>query len=154
MQIDFEDQMGTLSAKQIDVIEELLLFAATKEGLPTHAEMSVNFTNNEMIQELNKTYRSLDQPTDVISFALQDPVAGEVEIIGEHLPLILGDIVISIEQTKEQALAYNHSFDRELGFLVIHGFLHLLGYDHLSAEEEMIMFDKQKEILDEFGLER
>lgn len=154
MQIDFEDQTDTLSTEQIDLIEKLLRFGADQEDVPSHAEMSVNFTTNETIQALNKMYRSKDQPTDVISFALQDSVAGGAEIIGDHLPLILGDIVISIDQAKEQALAYNHSFERELGFLAIHGLLHLLGYDHLSAEEEKVMFNKQSNILESFGLGR
>lgn len=70
------------------------------------------------------------------------------------MPRMLGDIIISIERTKEQAEEYGHSFDRELGFLALHGFLHLLGFDHMNEEEEKVMFTKQKEILEEYGLSR
>lgn len=154
MQIDFQDQTDVLTSAQIHLIERLLRFAGKKESVAEAAELSVSFVDNETIQHLNKEYRSKDQPTDVISFALQDQVAGDIELMGEDLPLILGDIIISTEQTQKQALAYDHSFERELGFLAIHGFLHLLGYDHLNAKDEQLMFQKQKDILDEFGLER
>jgi probable rRNA maturation factor len=70
------------------------------------------------------------------------------------MPRMLGDIIISIERTKEQAEEYGHSFDRELGFLALHGFLHLLGFDHMNEEDEKVMFTKQKEILEEYGLSR
>ena len=78
----------------------------------------------------------------------------EVEIVGAEMPRMLGDIIISIERTKEQAEEYGHSFDRELGFLALHGFLHLLGFDHMNEEDEKVMFTKQKEILEEYGLSR
>jgi probable rRNA maturation factor len=70
------------------------------------------------------------------------------------MPRMIGDIIISIERTKEQAEEYGHSFDRELGFLALHGFLHLLGFDHMNEEDEKVMFTKQKEILEEYGLSR
>ncbi len=77
-----------------------------------------------------------------------------MEIVGAEMPRMLGDIIISIERTKEQAEEYGHSFDRELGFLALHGFLHLLGFDHMNEEDEKVMFTKQKEILEEYGLSR
>lgn len=154
MQIDFQDQTDVLSDQQIGLIEKLLHFSAERECVQSNAELSVSFVDKHTIQELNKTYRGKDEPTDVISFALQDHTGGGIEIVGENSPLILGDMVISIDQTKEQALAYDHSFERELGFLVVHGFLHLLGYNHLEEEEEKVMFKKQTDILDDFGLER
>lgn len=77
-----------------------------------------------------------------------------MEIVGAEMPRMLGDIIISIERTKEQAKEYGHSFDRELGFLALHGFLHLLGFDHMNEEDEKVMFTKQKEILEEYGLSR
>jgi probable rRNA maturation factor len=79
---------------------------------------------------------------------------GEIELIGEELPRVLGDIIISIPKAEEQAKEYGHSFIRELGFLSVHGFLHLLGYDHMEKEEEEKMFSRQKEILDDHGLTR
>lgn len=154
MQIDFQDHTKQLEEKDIDLIERLLQLAAKKESIGKEVEISVNFVNNQEIREINRDYRQKDVPTDVISFAMQETVEGELEIIGEDIPLILGDIVISIDKAKEQAVEYNHSFQRELGFLAVHGFLHLLGYDHMNEEEEKIMFSRQEEILGEFGLER
>ena len=101
------------------------------------------------MQEINKEYRGIDRPTDVISFALEDSEGVELENYR-----ILGDIYISIDKVKEQAKEYGHSEKRELAFLTVHGFLHLLGYDHMEKEEEKIMFGKQEEILNGFGITR
>ena len=79
---------------------------------------------------------------------------GEVELIGGEMPRVLGDIIISVPRAREQAKEYGHSFTRELGFLAVHGFLHLLGYDHMTAEDEKKMFTRQKDILNEYGLTR
>ena len=98
--------------------------------------------------EINKTYRGIDRPTDVISFALEEDENYEVK---ERL---LGDIYISIDKVYEQAKEYEHSVKRELFFLVTHGFLHLLGYDHMTEEEEKEMFSLQEKILDEYGVKR
>lgn len=154
MQIDFQDQTSKLSDEQIDLLQKLLDYAAQNESVQGNAELSVSFVNNRDIQELNKTYRKKDEPTDVISFALQDAVSDSIGIVGSNAPLVLGDIIISIDKVKEQAIEYNHSFERELGFLAVHGFLHLLGYDHMDEVEEKNMFQKQNDILDGFGLER
>ena|SRR5690625_859277 len=154
MEIDFLDQTNKVSEKQIDALEKLFDYAAQFENVQEHVELSVSFVNNEEIQELNKVYRKKDEPTDVISFALQDGGEDHIEIIGSEVPLVLGDIIISIDKVEEQAMEYNHSFERELGFLAVHGFLHLLGYNHMNESEEKIMFQKQNDILDGFGLER
>ncbi|HHW36896.1 MAG TPA: rRNA maturation RNase YbeY [Bacillales bacterium] len=154
MIIDFIDDHNFVLEEQQKEIEKLLQFATGKEGIDPDAELSITFVNNEEIQEINRTYRMKDQPTDVISFAMEEMGKGEIEIKGEDLPTILGDIIISIPRTIEQANEYNHSFMRELGFLSIHGLLHLLGYDHMEKEDEKIMFAKQKELLDEYGLHR
>ena len=105
--------------------------------------------DNEYIHQLNKTYRGVDRPTDVISFALEDNGACETEF-----GRILGDIYISIDQARIQAKEYGHSLKRELAFLSIHGFLHLLGYDHMTEEEEKVMFGRQEWILNEYGIKR
>ena len=159
MQIDFDDRTGSVPANSIDMLQELLLFIAKKESIPENAEVSVNFVNNKEIQELNSLYRQQDKITDVISFALQDLVEGEILIkeedtIGVSIPLALGDVVISIDKAIEQASEYNHSLERELGFLAVHGLLHLLGYDHMNEVDEKKMFKKQTDLLEEFGLER
>ncbi|HHY72973.1 MAG TPA: rRNA maturation RNase YbeY [Bacillus bacterium] len=154
MIIDFIDEHHFIEEEEKDEIEKLLIFAAKKEKIDRDAELSITFVDNEEIQEINRIYRGKDQPTDVISFAMEEMGEGEIPIQGDALPTILGDIIISIPKTKEQAEEYNHSLMRELGFLTIHGFLHLLGYDHMEKEDEEIMFSKQKEILDEYGLHR
>ncbi|PAV29031.1 rRNA maturation RNase YbeY [Virgibacillus profundi] len=154
MHIDFHDKTKSVPTDYIDLLQRLILFAAEKEGVSKEAEVSVNFVDDNEIQELNRNYRQKDMPTDVISFALQESVEGELDIIGEDIPLALGDIVISVDKAKEQAEEYNHSFERELGFLTVHGFLHLLGYDHMKQEDEEKMFKRQEQILGEFGIER
>jgi|SRR5690625_575242 len=154
MHIHFQDNTQTVTAENIDLLQNILLFAANKEKVPQEAEVSVNFVNNQEIQEINRNYRQIDKPTDVISFALLDPVEGDVGIIGGNIPLALGDIVISVDKANEQADEYNHSYERELSFLAVHGFLHLLGYDHMDQEDEKEMFEKQELILGEFNLGR
>ncbi|WML54097.1 rRNA maturation RNase YbeY [Neobacillus sp. PS3-12] len=152
--IDFLDETNNVSNEQIDVIEKLLNFAAAKLAIEDGSEVSVTFVTNERIQEINREYRDKDAVTDVISFALEELGEGEVELVGADIPRILGDIIISIAKAKEQAEEYGHSFVREFGFLAVHGFLHLLGYDHMTEEDEREMFTLQKEILDEYGLKR
>ncbi|WP_153123393.1 rRNA maturation RNase YbeY [Peribacillus tepidiphilus] len=153
LSIDFLDETEKVTEENIMLVESLLQFAAKKEGIE-EAELSVTFVDNNRIREINKEYRKKDAPTDVISFALEEMGEEEVGIVGADMPRVLGDIIISIERAREQAEEYGHSFDRELGFLALHGLLHLLGYDHMTEEEEKIMFSKQKDILNEYGLQR
>lgn len=134
--------------KEIDTINELLNFVIKKENLE-NCLFNIIIVDNDYIHKLNKEYRGIDRPTDVISFALEDEV--------DNVKLdfrVLGDIYISLDKTYEQAKLYNHSFLRELSFLTIHGVLHLLGYDHMEKEDEEIMFKKQDELLNEFGIVR
>ncbi|KWW21679.1 MULTISPECIES: rRNA maturation RNase YbeY [Bacillaceae] len=152
--IDLMDETNEVTEEAQQLVESILQFAAKKEKIEEDTELSVTFVDNERIREINKEYRHKDAATDVISFALEEMGEDEVEIIGGEMPRMLGDIIISIERTKEQAEEYGHSFDRELGFLALHGFLHLLGFDHMNEEEEKVMFTKQKEILEEYGLSR
>ncbi len=152
--IDIVDETNSVSADALQEVEKLLQFAAEKEGVQDQAEVSVTIVTNEEIREINRDYRGKDTPTDVISFALEEEGEDEVEIVGADMPPVLGDIIISADRTKEQAEEYGHSFMRELGFLAVHGFLHLLGYDHMTKEEEEEMFTKQKDLLDEYGLTR
>ncbi|MBB5324753.1 putative rRNA maturation factor [Anoxybacillus tepidamans] len=154
LHIDWIDETGEITEKQIALLENLLNYAAEIEQVPDGAEVSISFVDNEQIRLINRDYRGKDQPTDVISFALEELGEGEVEIIGVNMPLVLGDIVISVPKAKEQAEEYGHSFMRELGFLAVHGFLHLLGYDHETEEEEKEMFSKQEQILEKYGLKR
>jgi len=154
LEIDFIDETEKVAEADQAKVEELLILAAQNQKLSGDIELSVTFVDNARIQEINKEYRNKDQATDVISFAMEELGEGETELIGADMPRVLGDIIISIDRAKEQAEEYGHSYMRELGFLAVHGFLHLLGYDHLTKEEEEVMFTLQKEILDEFGLQR
>ncbi|WP_163151565.1 rRNA maturation RNase YbeY [Anoxybacillus sp. MB8] len=152
--IDFMDETNEITEEQVELIERLLQHAAKEERVPDGAEVSVTFVDNEKIREINRDYRGKDQPTDVISFALEEMGEEEIEIVGVDVPPVLGDIIISVPKAREQAEQYGHSFMRELGFLAVHGFLHLLGYDHETEEEEKEMFTKQELILQQFGLTR
>ncbi|MDG5470849.1 rRNA maturation RNase YbeY [Jeotgalibacillus sp. ET6] len=153
LNIDFFDETDSLEERDTALVEDLLLFASKKEGVQ-NGECSVTFVTNDKIQEINKTYRGKDKPTDVISFAMEDEAEGDLAVIGADIPRMLGDIVISVQVAKEQADEYGHSFSRELGFLALHGFLHLLGYDHIKESDEAVMFGRQNVILEEFGLAR
>ena len=136
--------------EDLKILKPLLEYARKYEGLEdTELEFSIIIVDNKRIHEINKEYRGIDRPTDVISFALEDSEGVELENYR-----ILGDIYISIDKIKEQAKEYGHSEKRELAFLTVHGFLHLLGYDHMEKEEEKIMFGKQEEILNGFGITR
>ncbi|RSD22742.1 rRNA maturation RNase YbeY [Mesobacillus subterraneus] len=154
LEIDFLDEVSELSEQDLYEIEQLLNFAAEMENVQTGSELSVTFVSNERIQEINREYRDKDRPTDVISFAMEEMGEGELEIVGEEIPRVLGDIIISVPKAREQADEYDHPFMRELGFLAVHGFLHLLGYDHMNEQDEKKMFGRQKEILEGYGLGR
>ncbi len=154
LNIDFLDETNEVAEAHIALVEKLIQHAAQVEGIEEGSEVSITFVTNEAIHEINREYRDKDQPTDVISFAMEEMGEGEVAIVGEGIPRILGDIIISTDRTREQAEEYGHSFERELGFLAVHGFLHLLGYDHMTDEDEKEMFGKQDEILQSYGLGR
>ncbi|MBO0441823.1 rRNA maturation RNase YbeY [Candidatus Enterococcus ikei] len=158
MDITFIDETNRLSKDNLEEVENLLQFAADYLKIPEDTEMSVSFMDNSGIQVINRDYRGKDAPTDVISFALEEEGEEEMPIIfedeAELFPRNLGDIMISTERAAEQAIEYGHSFERELGFLAVHGFLHLNGYDHMEPADEKEMFGLQKEILDAYGLKR
>ena len=122
------------------------------EGYGQKCEVSVTFTDNEGIQAVNKEYRGIDAPTDVLSFPLTDYEGGD-EPPTDEPEISLGDIIISLERAEAQAEEFGHSFEREVAFLCVHSMLHLLGYDHeLGADEEMDMRRRQREILETMGL--
>ena len=131
--------------KDIKTIKKVLKYTIKKEKLKD-IEFNIIIVDNPYIKDINKKYRDKDIETDVISFALED----YEDVKCEHR--VLGDIYISIDKANAQAIEYNHSLKRELSFLSLHGFLHLLGYDHMNKEEEKIMFDKQETILDELKI--
>lgn len=152
--IDFLDETNEVTEEQTKELEKILNFAADKLNIESNSEVSVSFVTNERIREINREYRDKDAVTDVISFAMEELGEGEVELVGAEMPRVLGDIMISIARAQEQAEEYGHSFMREFGFLAVHGFLHLLGYDHMTPSDEKKMFTLQREILSEYGLSR
>jgi probable rRNA maturation factor len=123
-------------------------------GLQKDSELSVLIVDNAYIQELNFIYRSQNQVTDVLSFAMNELSEDEPDCLSPENTNILGDIVISLEQALEQSQEFGHSLERELGYLLAHGMLHLLGYDHESEDERKVMRDLEKKIMDKVKLER
>lgn len=147
-----------VAQKYIDLVEDVLQFASKALELKDNTEMSVTFVNNDEIKEINSKYRGVDRATDVISFAIEDgdddfPLIMDDEMAAE-IPENIGDIFVSIDKVAEQAEFLDHSYERELGFLVVHGFLHLNGYDHMKQEDEDVMFPLQRKIMDDYGLKR
>ena len=116
------------------------------------AEVSVTLTDDAHIHELNRIYRAVDRPTDVLSFALTE--SEEPEIVGAQGHDVLGDLVISLEHVAAQAEEYGHSPLRELSFLTVHGMLHLLGYDHMEEAERQEMEEEQRHVMEELGIAR
>ena len=131
-------------------IEKYIIDVLTKEyESDREVYVSVLLTGNEEIQRVNRDFRGKDMPTDVISFAYHDNDEGDTGIFDT-----LGDIIISLERVDEQRKDYNHSFKREFYYVLTHGLLHLLGYDHMEEEEKKIMRAKEEEILKEYGYTR
>lgn len=120
-----------------------------KEEKVKNAVFSITFVDEEKIRDINKTHRGMDKVTDVISFAFEDSMSFLYNDVR-----VLGDIYICIPRMKEQANSYGHSEKRELSFLTVHGLLHLLGYDHMTKEEENVMFTKQELILNASNIKR
>lgn len=158
MDIAIFDETENVQEAHLKLIEKIIIAAAEELNLGLNFEVSITIVDNERIHEINREYRSIDRPTDVISFAIEDNDDEVFDIFfgedDEVFPRLLGDIFISIDKAKEQAQKFGHSLEREIGFLTVHGFLHLNGYDHQTDEEEKEMSDLQDKILEENGLER
>lgn len=135
---------------ELETVEKVLLSAIKKEKLED-VTFNLIIVDNEYIHELNKNYRGIDRETDVITFALEDE---DSIIVPEEEGRNLGDIYISIDKARSQAEEFGHGLLRELSFLAVHGFYHLLGYDHMTPEDEEVMFKKQEEVLEEYGITR
>ena len=146
-EISFINQTKT-ELKEMSTLKELISFASLYEKV-NDAFFSIIFIDDKKMRELNKQYRKIDKSTDVLSFAFEDN-----EDLSEGTIRMLGEIYISVDRAREQAELYGHSYLRELAFLMIHGFLHLLGYDHMNDDDEKKMFDRQEVILNEFGITR
>ena len=158
------DETGQVSEEILKQTQEILEFAAQKTG-KEKKEMAVTFVSNERSHELNLEYRDTDRATDVISLEYKPEldIAVDEEDLLDHPELAemlddfdayIGELFISVDKAREQAEEYGHSFEREMGFLAVHGFLHINGYDHYTPEEEAEMFGLQEEILTAYGLTR
>ncbi|WP_379138179.1 rRNA maturation RNase YbeY [Paenibacillus sp. sgz500958] len=153
-----EQEELEITESLIALLENVLQKAGELEGID-EGDVDLTFVDNDRIHELNKEFRGIDRPTDVLSFAMNEAGEDEPEIIyeveeEEEIPVSFGDIIISVTRAKEQALDYGHSLERELGFLFVHGFLHLLGYDHQDESSEAEMMSKQEAVLAQVGLTR
>ncbi len=155
LKIYFENEQDKLpiTYKLKMLIREAVEATLDFEDYRNLCEVSVTFTDNEGIRELNNKFRQIDRPTDVLSFPLFDFDGESDEPPVDDIMNMLGDIVISLEKAKEQAEEFGHSFEREVAFLCVHSMLHLLGYDHETSEEDdKNMRARQSEIMNIIGL--
>lgn len=156
-----EQEVMEVKDELISLLDKILQAAGEAEGIED-GEVALTFVTDEGIHELNREYRGIDRPTDVLSFAMNESLDEEMDIVyeleeGEELDDMgdeLGDIIISVERARLQSEEYGHSLEREIGFLFVHGFLHLLGYDHQDTASEKVMMDKQEAVLAKVGLVR
>lgn len=140
-----------------EVIKKVLSQCFKEENLEnSNLWITVTFTTPRKIQEINKEYRGIDEATDVLSFPMFEKNELDEKIAKKDFENedILGDIVISVEKVKEQAIEYGHSFERELSYMLVHGFYHLMGYDHIKEEDKKIMRPKEEKILETLKISR
>lgn len=150
-QIEFEDIEE--KKEYLEIIEKVVHECFKEEKLlDTKLYMSIILTTPDKIQELNNTYRKINKATDVLSFPMFEKE--EIENLENIIEEPLGDIVISIEQVQKQAEEYGHSFERELAYMVVHGFYHLMGYDHIELADREIMREKEENILTKLQITR
>ena len=147
----YKEEFNYLEETYLNIME----FTFKYLKLKCTALISVSIIDNEEIHEINKNYRGIDRETDVISFAfLDNDEIGKNNLKKKSAIVDLGEIYISLPKAIEQAKEYQHSLERELDFLFLHGLLHLLGYDHMKKEDEVVMFNLQDEILNALGVTR
>lgn len=151
MELDFNSKFKEYDHYE-DIYFSLMEITMKKLGIKCDPIVSVSFVDNRYIHRINKKYRHIDRPTDVISFAFLDDGHQYEKVLFHEGMVALGDIYISVEKAIEQANEYGHSVNRELCFLFVHGLLHLLGYDHMNERDEKVMFSLQEEILKEKGV--
>ena len=155
LKIYFENDQKkhSIKYKMQMLIRRTILETLDYEGMENDVEVSVTFVDDEGIRELNKKFRNMDKPTDVLSFPLLDYEGESEEPFFDELCHNLGDIVISLERAMAQANEFGHSFEREVAFLTAHSMLHLLGYDHeISEEDDADMRRRQNDIMERLGL--
>ena len=152
--IDYSNEQDKLSPPENfeELVEQCARAALEEAHIDDDAEVSVTLVDNERIRELNNEFREIDRETDVLSFPLGDENGFETN--PDTDAILLGDIVISLEKAQSQAEEYGHSFLREVAFLLTHSLFHLLGYDHMTPDEEKEMFAKQEKVLEKLGITR
>lgn len=152
--IEYSNEQDKLSPPEDfeKLVEDCARAALEEEEIEDDAEVSVTLVDNARIRELNKEFREIDRETDVLSFPLGDENGFEVD--PDNDAILLGDIVISLEKARAQSEEYGHSFRREVAFLLTHSLFHLLGYDHITEDEEKEMFAKQEKVLTKLGITR
>ena len=152
MDLEFFDDDHLLPAAHVKLVKDLVAFCGQALHLRADTDMAITIVEDAEIRRINREYRATDRVTDVISFAIEDE---HEELHGfTAVPRDIGDLFIAPGKVREQAKDYGHSFERELGYTVVHGFLHLNGYDHIKPEDEAVMIPLQKRILADFGLKR
>ena len=140
-----------------NVIEKVLSQCFKEEKLEdSKLCVTVTLTTPKTIQEINKQYRNIDRATDVLSFPMfeKDELDSKIQENDFENEDILGDIVVSVEKVKEQAIEYGHSFERELSYMIVHGFYHLMGYDHIEEKDKKVMREKEENILKKLDITR
>ena len=140
-----------------NVIEKVLSQCFKEEKLENSKLcVTVTLTTPKTIQEINKQYRDIDRATDVLSFPMfeKDELDKKIQTSDFENEDILGDIVVSVEKVKEQAIEYGHSFERELSYMIVHGFYHLMGYDHIEEKDKKVMREKEENILKKLDITR
>ena len=140
-----------------NVIEKVLSQCFKEEKLENSKLcVTVTLTTPKTIQEINKQYRNIDRATDVLSFPMfeKDELDKKIQTNDFENEDILGDIVVSVEKVKEQAIEYGHSFERELSYMIVHGFYHLMGYDHIEEKDKKVMREKEENILKKLDITR
>ncbi len=152
-EIDFEAYEQEIKSEIVQLIQSLGELVLSEEGFEGDYEISLSFMDDEQIRALNREYRDKDCSTDVLSFPMLDDEMEEFEL-DDSIPILLGDIMISVPTAIRQAEEYKHSLKREILFLVCHSILHLLGYDHIDEAERVFMEEKQEYYLKKLGVTR
>lgn len=145
-----------INEEQIEKLKKVIDFALKEEEVKVPYEISVLFVDNEEIKQINKENRNINRETDVLSFPMFEKEELENKINSQDFEYedVLGDIIISIDRVKEQAEEYGHSFEREFAYMIVHGFYHLMGYDHIKEEDKAIMRPKEEKVLNKLGITR
>ncbi len=165
MSFNFEEEVEVkFSFNYLELAEQVVNFCLDYVSFPYEAEVNLTLTDNDGIHAINKEFREIDRPTDVLSFPMLDyEIPGDFSFLDDENSddfnpdtgeALLGDIVISVDKVYEQAESYGHSEEREYAFLIAHSMLHLFGYDHMEEDEAKIMEEKQRDILNQMNILR